>query len=99
MTIGFVDYTAAFDSVSHRFLDQALDKSGASTKMIAMTRAVYTSTSAFTTVHGDVKKIKTDIFSIMPRVLQDDIVSPLFFILTLEYILRGHDNTRVMLLH
>ena len=78
-----MDYTA-----------DSLDKSGASTKMRAMTRAVYASTSAFTTVHGDGKKIKTDIFSIMPRVFQDDIMSPLFFILTLEYILRGHDNTR-----
>ena len=95
LTINFVDYAAAFDSVSHRFLDEALAKAGASNKMRAMTRAVYASASAFTTVQGaDGKKIKTDVFPINRGVLQGDIMSPLFFILALEYILRMHDNTR-----
>ena len=57
-----------------------------------MVRAVYASASAFTTVpdvtdvHG--KKIKTDEFVIKRGVLQGDILSPLLFILALEYILR-----------
>ena len=90
-----VDYAAAIDSVSHRFLDEALAKARASNKIRAMTRAVYASASAFTTVQGaDGKKIKTDTFPIKRGVLQGYIMLPLFFILALEYILRRHDNTR-----
>ena len=42
------------------------------------------------------KKVKTDEFSIKRGVLmlQGDIMSPLFFIIVLEYILRLHDNTQ-----
>ena len=59
LTINFVDYAAAFDSVSHKFLDEALAKAGASNKMRAMVRAVYASASAFTTVpDADGKKSK-----------------------------------------
>ena len=95
LTINFVDYAAAFDSVSHKFLDKALEKAGASNKMRAMARAVYAAAAAFTTVpDADGKCIKTDVFAIRRGVLQGDIMSPLFFILALEYILRLHDNTQ-----
>ena len=95
LTINFVDYAAAFDSVSHKFLDQALEKAGASNKIRAMARAVYASASAFTTVQdAEGKRVKTDEFPIKRGVLQGDIMSPLFFILALEYILRLHDNTQ-----
>ena len=62
LTINFVDYAAAFDSVNHKFLDQALEKAGASNKIRAMARAVYASASAFTTVQDveEGKRVKTD---------------------------------------
>ena len=50
LTINFVDYTATFDSVSHRFLDKTLVRAGSSNKIHTMVRAVYTSSEAFTTV-------------------------------------------------
>ena len=37
----FIDYSAAFDTVSHRFIDVALTKSGATNKSRAIFRAVY----------------------------------------------------------
>ena len=93
LTINFIDYAAAFDSVSHKFLDETLLRAGASNKMRAMVRAVYESASAFTTVpDADGKKVKTDVFAIARGVLQGDIMSPLLFILALEHILRLHDN-------
>ena len=60
-----------------------------------MDRAIYESASAFTTVpDADGKEIKTEVFRIKRSVLQGDIMSPVFFILTLEHILRHHDNAR-----
>ena len=49
IAITFIDYTAAFDSVSHRFIDVALRDAGATPKVRAMYRAVYESASAYTT--------------------------------------------------
>ena len=40
MAVTFIDYSAAFDSVSHRFIDEMLAKAGASNKLRAMFRAV-----------------------------------------------------------
>ena len=42
----FLDYRAAFDSVSHKFLDEALREAGCSNKTRAIFRGIYLSTSA-----------------------------------------------------
>ena len=92
IAITFIDYSAVFDTVSHRSLDEALAKVGAPVKVRAMFRAVYSSSSAFTTVPApDGKKVKSDVFCIRRGVVQGDITSPLYFILALELILRRHD--------
>ena len=88
----FIDYKAAFDSVSHKFIDETLEKAGVSTKARAIFRAIYKAAAAYTTAAGtDGKRIRSDIFSIDRGVLQGDVISPLFFILALELILRRHD--------
>ena len=93
IAVTFIDYSAAFDTVSHRFLDEALAQAGAPVKVRAMFRAVYSSASAFTTVPApDGKKVKSNVFSIRRGVVQGDITSPLYFILALELILRRHDS-------
>ena len=46
----FVDYSAAFDTVSHKFLDLALADAGASHKSRAIFRAIYRAASASTKV-------------------------------------------------
>ena len=93
IAVTFIDYSAAFDSVSHLFLDTTLKDSGVSVKLWAMFRAVYQSASAYTTVAtADGKKVKSDIFPIDRGVVQGDITSTLYFILALELILRIHDQ-------
>ena len=88
----FIDYTAAFDSVSHKFLDEALRDAGASNKTRAMFRAMYKAATANVKVTGiDGKEILSEAFAISRGVVQGDIVSPLYFILALELILRRHD--------
>ena len=90
----FIDYSAAFDSVSHKFVDEALIECNVSNKIRAMFRAVYLSASAYTTVKApDNKSVKSEVFDIRRGVVQGDITSPLYFIfLALEAILRRHDN-------
>ena len=93
IVLTFVDYSAAFNTVSHKFLDDALADAGAPAKVRAMFRAVYSAASAFTTVSvPDRKVVKSKVFKIRREVVQGDITSPLFFILALELILRRYDN-------
>ena len=42
----FLDYEAAFDSVSHLFLDEALGAAGASDKIRSIFRAIYSKANA-----------------------------------------------------
>ena len=94
LALTFIDYSAAFDSVSHKFIDGALAKAGASPKTRAMFRAIYSAASAMTEVEGpDGKTIFSQAFPVRRGVVQGDITSPLYFILALEAILRRHDDT------
>ena len=89
----FVDYSAAFDTVSHKFVDSALQEMGASNKVRSMFRAIYKAASAFTTVKGvDGKEVKSPSFPVRRGVVQGDVTSPLLFILALELLLRRHDD-------
>ena len=92
ITAVFIDYRAAFDSVSHKFVDQALKKAGASVKARAMYRAIYRAAAAYTESLGaDNKRSRCDNFNVGRGVLQGDVTSPLFFIMALELIMRCHD--------
>ena len=92
MYVTFIDYSAAFDSVSHKFLDEALREAGASDKTRAMFRAIYRAATARTAVQGtDGNTVLSDVFPVNRGVVQGDITSPWYFILALELILRRHD--------
>jgi ribonuclease HI len=83
---------AAFDSVSHHFLDMALGEAGASDKSRAIFRAIYTKASAMVrvkTTGGE--KVFSSTFPVRRGVVQGDIFSPLCFIVALEAIFRRHD--------
>ena len=93
IAITFVDYSAAFDTVSHKFLDEALEAAGAPIKIRTLFRAIYDAASAYTTVPDtDGKTSSSPTFPINRGVLQGDITSPLYFILALELILRQYDS-------
>ena len=92
IALTFVDYTAAFDTCSHKFIDRALEKAGVSIKCRAMFRAVYSAATAYTTVpSADGSRVESAHFRIGRGVLQGDVTSPLYFILALELILLIHD--------
>ena len=86
-------HTAAFDSVSHKFIDSALREAGASIKTRRMYRALYEAASAITKIASvDGQQVMSKPFAIRRGVVQGDIVSPLYFILALELILQKYDN-------
>ena len=94
ITITFIDYSAVFDSVSHRFIDVSLREVKVPVKIRTMYRAIYQAASAYTTVPtANGKQVKSASFTIRRGVVQGDITSPLYFILALELILHiHHDN-------
>ena len=82
--ICYVDYSAAFDTVSHHFLDECLERYGASPSSRAVFRAIYN--SAYGKVRAKAKDGKvslSDIFPIVRGVVQGDIFSPYCFIIAL----------------
>ena len=86
--ITFIDYVAAFDSVAHRFLDDALGQAGASAKTRAMFRAVYSKAAAVVRVRNrDGSSVNSRPFSILRGVLQGDIFSPVCFIIAVAVVL------------
>ena len=81
LAVTFIDYAAAFDSLSHKYIDRVLAEANVSNKERAMFRAIYiySSASAFTKVKNtDGKQAKSETFPIKRGVLQGDMTSPLF---------------------
>ena len=81
--ITFIDFTQAFDTVSHEFLQIALIEHGIPEKFRKIIGAIYNS------AEGRIKGasgITSDPFQINRGVLQGDILSPILFILTLNSI-------------
>ena len=92
MVLTFIDYSAAFDSVGHKFLDFALGQAKADPKTRAIFRAIYGSATAKTRVKGvDGKKVFSEKFPVRRGVIQGDITSPMYFIIALEAILRIYE--------
>ena len=54
-----IGYSVTFDTVSHKFLDKAMEESGMSNKARTMFRTVYRNAEAFTTVQ-DAESRKQD---------------------------------------
>ena len=53
LVVTYIDFVAAFDSVSHKFLDESLAEAGASDKLRAVFRAFYRGASARVRVGSD----------------------------------------------
>ena len=78
--VTFIDYSASFDSVIHKFIDEALCEAGASNKTRSMFRSIYRAATARTAVQGtDGKTVFSESFPIDRGVVQDDITSSWYF--------------------
>ena len=71
--VTFIDYTAAFDSESQLFIDEALSKAGVSVKCRRIIQCVFKAASGCVHLHNpDGTESFSDIFYIARRVLQGD---------------------------
>ena len=93
--VTFIDYTAAFDSLSHRFLDEALAEANVSPKVRRVIRAIYTSASGAVRIRqSSGENAFSEPFSIDRGAIQGDIFSPPCFTIGLDSIFRKHDVHR-----
>ena len=91
--VTFIDYSAAFDTISHKFMDETLANAGASRKSRAIFRAIYSAATGIARVRGiDGKTIFSEAFKVRRGVIQGDIISPVPFILALDQIMQKADK-------
>ena len=91
--ITYIDFAAAFDSVSHRFLDSALGRAGATRKTRALFRTIYAATQGTARVQGEDGKISmSQTFTVRRGVIQGDVMSPVLFILALDQLIQQVDT-------
>jgi|TARA_B110001454_G_scaffold215734_1_gene237708 exonuclease III len=84
VTICFVDFKKAFDSINRDIMFQILPLYGIPEAVVQAVKALYTNTRA-KVISPDGE---TDLFNISAGVLQGDTLAPFLFILVLDYALR-----------
>ena len=89
--IVFIDFVAAFDSVSHKLLDQALAAAGAKDKSRAIFRAIYAKATVVVWVREGHEEAMSWAFGIGRGVVQGDICSPYGYIIALAFLFYKHD--------
>ena len=88
--ITFIDYSAAFDTESQLFLDEALADAGVPSKVRRIIQAIFTAATGVVRVRQPNGKM-AEPFDVERGVLQGDIFSPVSFIAGLDKIFRRHD--------
>ena len=88
--VTYIDYPAAFDSIS----DSTLDAAGASRKSRTIFRAIYKAASGIARVRStDGTYRYSGSFDIGRGVIQGDIISPVLFILALDQLVQQIDKS------
>ena len=91
--VTYIDFAAAFDSVSHRFFDAALGNAGATRKTRALFRTIYAAAQGAARIQGEDGKISmSKSFAVRRGVIQGDIISPVLFILALDQLIQSVDT-------
>ena len=87
-----IDYRAAFDTISHRFLDESLAAAGVQPKIRRIVNAIYTEATWMVRLRlPSGETMCSEPFPVRRGVIQGDIFSPQCFTLGLDRIFRLHD--------
>ena len=90
--ITFIDYSAAFDSKSQLFLDEALAEAGVNANVRRIVQGIFAAATGVVCIRqADGTIALSTPFNIARGVLQGDIFSPITFIAGLDRIFRRHD--------
>ena len=89
--ITYIDFTAAFDSILHSYLFNALKEYGVPTKYCRLVKAIYESATVRVrlTQQGGQKSYSRKV-SVNRGVIQGDIPSPVCFLVALDKLLKDH---------
>lgn len=93
--VTYIDFSASFDTVSHKFMDRTLAKADSSRKShtIFKVKAIYAAASGIARVNDtDDKYVFSDTFNVGRGVIQADIISPVLFILALDTLVQQFDS-------
>ena len=91
--VTFIDYSAAFDTESHLFLDSALAETGISSKVRRIVQSIFAAATGVVRIRQqDGGVAMSEPFNIERGVLQGDIFSPVCFIAGLDRIFRLYDH-------
>ena len=94
----YIDYSSAFDSVSHKYLDRILTNAGASRKTPPRFCTIYAAAEGIARVKGlhdnkvHIASFKVRRGVIQCNIIQGDIISPIFFTLAMEQLFPTHKN-------
>ena len=89
--ITFIDYRAAFDTISHRFLDESLAAAGVQPKIRRIVKAIYAEATGMVRLRlPSAETMCSEPFPVRRGVIQVDIFSPQCFMLGLDQIFRLH---------
>ena len=89
----FIDYTAAFDTESQLFLDEALSCAGVSVKIRRIIQSIFSvAQGCVRQRNADGSTTESELFDISRGVLQGDVFSPVAFIVGLWLIFKRHDR-------
>ena len=89
--ITYIDFTAAFDSISHSYLLNALQSYGVPAKYCRLIQAIYNSAAVRVRIQGrDGSKNYSRNVSVKRGVIQGDIPSPVCFLVALDKIMKEH---------
>ena len=90
--VTFIDYRAAFDTISHRFLDESLAAAGVQPKIRRIVKAIYTEATGMVRLRlPSGETMCSEPFPVRRGVIQGDIFSQQCFTLGLDRIFRLHD--------
>ena len=96
--LGLLDASGAFDTLSWRLIDEALERKGASVKCRAVFRAIYRAVSGVVRTRVPDGTVSfSDRFGITRGVIQGGKCSPLLWIIGLAHLLCGCDPARIAL--
>ena len=92
--VTFIDYHAAFDTISHRFLDESLTTAGVQPKIRRIVKAIYAEATGMVRLRlPSGETLCSEPFPVRRGVNQGDIFSPQCFTLELDRIFRLHNIT------
>ena len=91
--ISYIDFTAAFDTISHTFLLKTLGEYGVPMKYIRLVKAIYEEASVRVRLHEPSgQKVYSRSIPIRRGVIQGDIPSPMCFLVALDKLLKDHSK-------